>query len=137
MADYLIELGSGAGSYGGQLLRSDMVEKNMRYDVRDYEYSVKSTSIDENDKIVLKGARANNLKKIDVSIPLRKLVCVIGVSGSGKSSLISRTLYPAIAKALGKWTDDAGEYDSISGMAAASLDFLKSSRPRPKAKRRH
>lgn len=115
MADYLIEIGPGAGQYGGQLLSADMVEQNRTYEIKDYEYSVKSAVIEENEKIVLKGARTNNLKNIEVSIPLNKFICVIGVSGSGKSSLVSRTLYHAIMKALGKGVETVGEYDSISG----------------------
>lgn len=120
MADYLIEIGPGAGQYGGQLLSADMVEQNRIHEIEDYEYSVKSADIEENKKIVLKGARANNLKNIEVSIPLNKFVCVIGVSGSGKSSLISKTLFPAIVKALGKSVDTGGEYDSISGVECIS-----------------
>ncbi|MDD3168732.1 MAG: ATP-binding cassette domain-containing protein [Eubacteriales bacterium] len=115
MADYLIEIGPGAGQYGGQLLSADIVEQNRTYELKDYGYPVKSAVIEENKKIVLKGARTNNLKNIEVSIPLNKFACVIGVSGSGKSSLVSKTLYPAIMKALGKSVDIAGEYDSISG----------------------
>ncbi|MGF7142010.1 excinuclease ABC A subunit [Anaerotaenia torta] len=120
MADYLIEIGPGAGQYGGQLLSADMVEQNRIHEIEDYEYSVRSADIEENKKIVLKGARANNLKNIEVSIPLNKFVCVIGVSGSGKSSLISKTLFPAIVKALGKSVDTGGEYDSISGVECIS-----------------
>lgn len=77
----------------------------------------------------MKGARTNNLKNIDISIPLRKLVCVIGVSGSGKSSLVSRTLYLAIAKALGKDVDDVGEYDSITGIEGISDIYYVSQKP--------
>ncbi len=116
MADYMIEIGPGAGHYGGQLLRADQAEQKGTYEACDYEYYVKSTTIEENDKIVLKGARTNNLKNLEVSIPLKKLICVIGVSGSGKSSLISKTLYPALAQTLGKVVDVIGEYDSISGV---------------------
>lgn len=113
MADYLIEIGPGAGKYGGQLVSAGMVEQHVTYDIKDYEYPVRSSAIEDKEKILLKGVRTNNLKNIDVSIPLNKLVCVIGVSGSGKSSLVSKTLYPAIAKVLGKGTGDDGEYDCI------------------------
>ncbi len=115
MADYLIEIGPGAGHYGGQLLKAVAVEKDKTYASNDYDYHVTSAVIEQNKKIVLKGARTNNLKNLDVSIPLTKFVCVIGVSGSGKSSLISKTLYPAIVKALGKSIDIEGNYISISG----------------------
>ena len=115
MADYLIEMGPGAGQYGGQLLSASTVEHDRICENKGYDYSVKSAVIDENEKIVLRGARTNNLKNIEVSIPLNKFTCVIGVSGSGKSSLVSRTLYPAIVKALGKGVDAVGEYDHIEG----------------------
>ena len=95
-----IELGPGAGNYGGQLLQSGVVDQQRICDFQEYEYSVKSAVIEENEKIVMKGARTNNLKNIDVSIPLQKMICVIGVSGSGKSSLVSKTLYPAIVMNL-------------------------------------
>ncbi len=129
MADYLIEIGPGAGNYGGRLLYSGIGEQQMSYDTRDYEYTVKSAAIEENEKILLKGARTNNLKNIDVSIPLRKMVCVVGVSGSGKSSLVSKTLYPAIEKALGRGTEDIGEYDSISGIDGISDVYYVSQKP--------
>lgn len=67
------------------------------------------------DKLSIKGARTNNLKNVDITIPLSKLTCVIGVSGSGKSSLISKTLYPAVLKELEKSFDTLGDYDSIIG----------------------
>jgi len=78
---------------------------------------------------MLKGARTNNLKNIDVSMPLNKLTCVIGVSGSGKSSLISKTLYPAIAKKLGRKVDIAGDYDGISGTEGISEIYYVSQKP--------
>lgn len=120
MADYLIEIGPGAGHYGGQLLSADAVEQNRIYVIDDYDYPVKNDVIEAHEKLVLKGARTNNLKNIEVSIPLSKFDCVIGVSGSGKSSLISKTLYPAIVKVLGKGVDTVGEYDSISGAECIS-----------------
>lgn len=120
MADYLIEIGPGAGKYGGWLLNAGTVEKCISHETDNYEYELKCAAIDENAKIVLKGARTNNLKNIDVTIPLNKLVCVIGVSGSGKSSLVSKTLYPAIAKSLGRRVDAAGDFDDISGTEGIS-----------------
>lgn len=129
MADHLIEIGPGAGNYGGQLLYSGKGEQQMFCDAKDYEYSVKRAVIEENEKIVLKGARTNNLKNIDVSIPLKKMVCVVGVSGSGKSSLVSKTLYPAIEKALGRSVEDVGEYDSISGLDGISNVYYVSQKP--------
>ena len=115
MADYLIEIGPGAGHYGGQLLRADKVEHDRTPVIKDYDYSITCTGIETHEKLVLKGASTNNLKNVEITIPLSKFVCVIGVSGSGKSSLIAKTLYPAIMRALGKGADTVGKYDSISG----------------------
>lgn len=120
MADYLIEIGPGAGHYGGQLLRAEMVEQGRTYVINDYGYSVKSNDIEAYEKLVLKGVTTNNLKNVEVSLPLSKFICVIGVSGSGKSSLISKTLYPAIMKILGRGIDTVGEYDSIFGVECIS-----------------
>lgn len=129
MADYIIEIGPGAGKYGGQLLKAGPVELSIPYETNDYEYDLKDIFIEENAKIMLKGARTNNLKNIDVSMPLNKLTCVIGVSGSGKSSLISKTLYPAIAKKLGRKVDIAGDYDGISGTEGISEIYYVSQKP--------
>lgn len=126
MADFLIEIGPGAGRYGGQLLRAEKVEcqgiktEKEKKEVSEFEYLLESDFFDENKKLTLKGARTNNLKNIDISIPLASFVCVIGVSGSGKSSLISQTLYPAIMKVLGRRIDADGEYDSVSGVEGIS-----------------
>ena len=68
------------------------------------------------DKIVIKGARANNLKNIDVEIPLGKLICIAGVSGSGKSSLISETLFPILSKHFYRSLTDPLPYDAIEGL---------------------
>lgn len=116
MADYLVEIGPGAGHYGGQLLRAEEVKNNIVTDLDDCNYKIIGSEIASDEKLVLQGARTNNLKNIDISIPLSKFICVIGVSGSGKSSLISKTLYPAILKELGKSVELLGEYDSIAGL---------------------
>ena len=116
MADYLVELGPGAGHYGGRLLRAEAVEKTLPLEHCEEEYRVKESGIEEEEKLVLKGVRTNNLKNIDIAIPLSKFTCVIGVSGSGKSSLISKTLYPAIMKELGRKVEAIGKYDDITGV---------------------
>jgi excinuclease ABC subunit A len=66
--------------------------------------------------LILKGAREHNLKSIDVNFPLGKFICISGVSGSGKSSLVMDTLYPALKNHLGRTTVHEGEYDSIIGV---------------------
>lgn len=128
-ADYLIEIGPGAGRYGGHVLSAGPVDKAVIYDIKGYEYPVEDTDIEDNAKITLKGARTNNLKNIDISIPLNKLTCVVGVSGSGKSSLASKTLYPAVAKALGRRAETSGEYDSVSGTERVSGIHYVSQKP--------
>ncbi|HKL78937.1 MAG TPA: TrmO family methyltransferase, partial [Mobilitalea sp.] len=115
-ADYLVEIGPGAGHYGGQLLRAELIDNAKPASYNASDYSLESTSARACQKLILKGARTNNLKNVDISIPLSKFICIIGVSGSGKSSLVSKTLYPAVMKELGKRVEALGEYDSISGV---------------------
>ncbi len=116
MADYLVEIGPGAGHYGGRLLRAEDVEYAEAPDLNCFDFAIRSDKVESDEVIVLKGVRTNNLKNIDISIPLSRFICVIGVSGSGKSSLISKTLYPAVMKELRKRVDVIGEYDSITGV---------------------
>ncbi len=66
--------------------------------------------------MILKGARQNNLKSIDVEFPLGKFICVTGVSGSGKSSLVMDTLYPALSNRLNRSRLPEGKYDDIIGV---------------------
>lgn len=116
MADYLIEIGPGAGHYGGQLLRAESIENATPSIWEDPAYAFESHDEKTCQSLILKGARTNNLKNVDVSIPLSKFICVIGVSGSGKSSLVSKTLYPAVMKELGKRVEATSEYECISGV---------------------
>lgn len=116
MADYQIEIGPGAGHYGGELLRAEFGTNIGLAGVENHQYMVQSNEEIETQKLTLIGARTHNLKNIDIAIPLSKFTCVIGVSGSGKSSLVSSTLYPAVAKALGKRVEAIGDYDQISGV---------------------
>jgi excinuclease ABC subunit A len=120
MADFLLEMGPGAGHYGGQILHADEIKENHLTYQDDFDYDIHEKMTDSHKKIVLKGARTNNLKNIDISIPISSFICVIGVSGSGKSSLISKTLYPAILKKLGKNVELTGEYDRIEGLDTIS-----------------
>lgn len=115
MADYIVEIGPGAGQYGGKLVRAEEGNQtNIKAD--EISYRVGNKNVDGEDLLILKGAATNNLKNIDVTIPLSRLVCVIGVSGSGKSSLISGTLYPAILKEKGKRPASHGIYTGITGV---------------------
>ncbi|KAB3529427.1 ATP-binding cassette domain-containing protein [Alkaliphilus pronyensis] len=117
MADYLVEVGPRAGKYGGEILRAEEVpdKKGSNTDIFHFR-PTKDEMISRNRILALKGVTTNNLKNIDIRIPLSKLTCVIGVSGSGKSSLVSKTIYPAILKNLGKKSDVIREYKEICGV---------------------
>ncbi len=121
-ADYLIDIGPLAGSLGGeviaegppeQLLKSDSL--TLKYLTGRLEIPVPTKRIKPNYFIEIKGARAYNLKNIDVSIPLDCLTVVTGVSGSGKSTLIRGILYPALLKHLQGHGPKALEYDHLGG----------------------
>ncbi len=106
-ADHIIDLGPGAGEHGGFLVSSgNPASVNGRSLTMEYLRGVKKIEIPRQrregngESLTVAGASGNNLKKIDVSIPLGKFICVTGVSGSGKSSLINETLYPELAKAV-------------------------------------
>ncbi|MBS4536545.1 SAM-dependent methyltransferase [Clostridium sp. D2Q-14] len=124
MADYIVEIGPRAGKYGGELIRAEEVNIDQKLSklteqkkgTDKFNFKPKSKIINMDRKLTLKGATTNNLKNIDITIPLSKLICVIGVSGSGKSSLVSKTLYPSISKALGKSIDTTGDYEEIIGI---------------------
>ncbi len=116
MADYIVEIGPRAGKYGGELIRAQKVKNNEQVIPEEFNFHPKGKFISDDKKISLKSVTTNNLKNIDISIPLSKLTCVIGVSGSGKSSIVSKTLYPAVLKSLGKRTDTMGDYKKIIGI---------------------
>ena len=124
-ADYVVDVGPGAGVHGGQIVCAgtvDEIKACERSITGQYLSGKKQVMVPEkrrkgNGKTVkIVGARQNNLKNIDVKIPLGKLVCVTGVSGSGKSSLINEILYKHLASELNGAKCRAGEHDKITGL---------------------
>ncbi|MCD6550806.1 excinuclease ABC subunit UvrA [Thermotoga sp.] len=123
-SDYVIDIGPGGGTNGGHVVFQGSVEDL----IKNPNGSLTGEYLSGKKKIPyrkvrrrpygflkLKGVRHNNLKNIDVEIPLGVFVCVTGVSGSGKSSLIMETLYPALMNILHKTKLPTGEFDSIEG----------------------
>ena len=124
-ADYLIDVGPYAGIHGGKIVAEGTPEevKNTEGSITgDYlsgrrKIEIPKTRREGNGKsIILKGCRENNLKNIDVEIPLQKLVVVTGVSGSGKSTLVNETLYNKVTNKLYKTRVEVGEHDQVLGL---------------------
>ena len=126
MADYLIDMGPGAGVHGGEIVAEgtpDEVMKNENSLTADYltgrkevEVPSERRKLKKNKLISLKGATGNNLQNVDVEIPLGVMTCVTGVSGSGKSTLILDTFYKAAARAIMRAKDIPMPYDEIRGL---------------------
>lgn len=123
-ADYIIDIGPEAGTHGGNLVFSGTYneiikdEKSLtgRYLAGKEEIIIPTKRRNWKDHILIKGARENNLKNIDVKFPLGVFTCVSGVSGSGKTSLVKKILYPALQKAIGNYAgEQTGSYDGIFG----------------------
>ncbi len=123
-ADYIIDIGPEAGTHGGNLVFSGdyaaiLKDKNSltgRYLSGKESIEIPSTRRKWKDHILIKGARENNLKNIDVKFPLGVFTAVSGVSGSGKTSLVKKILYPALQKAIGNYAgEQTGAYDGIFG----------------------
>jgi excinuclease ABC subunit A len=124
-ADYLIDIGPGAGTHGGEIVacgKPSVVAKSAKSLTGRYLSGKRSIPAPKKRRagngtaIKITGAAGNNLKNVDVSFPLGVLVCVTGVSGSGKSSLVNQTLYPALQKKLYKSKVTALPYKNISGL---------------------
>jgi excinuclease ABC subunit A len=125
-ADYLIDMGPGAGVHGGQVVAQGTPEEvmnNTKSLTADYLTGRKQVPIPAERRkgikkktISLKGAKGNNLQNVSVDIPLGTMTCVTGVSGSGKSTLILDTFYKAAARAIMKAKDTPMPYDEIHGL---------------------
>ncbi|RYE01269.1 MAG: excinuclease ABC subunit A, partial [Sphingobacteriaceae bacterium] len=123
-ADHIIDIGPEAGTHGGNLVFAGtyaeiLTDENSltgKYLSHREEIEIPAQRRSWNDFILIKGARENNLKNIDVKFPLGVLTVVSGVSGSGKTSLVKRILYPALQKSLGNYSGEkTGGYDGIEG----------------------
>ncbi len=125
-ADWLVDFGPGAGRLGGQIVASapppmvkvDPASLTGRYLSGELEIPVPESrlSADADKQLVIRGAAANNLKGIDVALPVGLFTCVTGVSGAGKSSLVNTILYPAAARALNKSRQMVGPHESVEGL---------------------
>ena len=124
-ADWIVDLGPGAGEHGGKVVAEGPVKDiiaHKRSITGAYLSGRKSIPVPKQrrkgngKKIVVLGARQNNLKNLKVEIPLGQLVCITGVSGSGKSSLMNEVLYKSLARTLNKARTIPGEHDEISGV---------------------
>src|SRR5688572_20095815 len=124
-ADYVLDMGPGAGEAGGHVVAQGSAEEVIanpqsltgRYLARSLKIDVPRLRNRPNkNKIVVHGAQGNNLKDVDLELPLGLLVCITGVLGSGKSTLVNDTLYAAIARALYGSAAEPAPHQSISGL---------------------
>lgn len=123
-SDYLIDLGPGAGKHGGLIVAEGVPKSFMNKDSQTARYLSGKEDMDipkkrrkgSGEQLKLFGATGNNLKSVDVEIPLGTLTCVTGVSGSGKSTLINETLYPILRKHFYQSKQRPMPYQSIEGL---------------------
>ena len=123
-ADHIVDIGPGAGSHGGQVVAQGTAEEIMackesvtgQYLSGAMQIPIPKMRKKSEAKLLIKGARENNLKNIDVEIPLGVMTCVTGVSGSGKSSLINEILYKRLARDLNRARTIPGKHDDIIGI---------------------
>jgi len=133
VADHIIDIGPEAGSFGGELVAEGSFENILKSDSLTAQYLNGKLKIEvpkkrrkTNKYIEIIGARANNLKNIDVKLPLNTLTVITGVSGSGKSTLIRNICYPALQKIIHKYGEKAGQFTEIKGDidAIQNIEFI-------------
>lgn len=123
-ADHIVDIGPGAGSHGGQVVAQGTAEEIMQckesvtgqYLSGELKVPVPKMRKKSDAKLIIQGARENNLKNINAEIPLGVMTCVTGVSGSGKSSLVNEILYKRLAKELNRARTIPGKHDDIMGI---------------------
>ena len=123
-ADYIVDIGPGAGTHGGEVVAAGSVKDIMKckesvagaYLSGRIRIPVPSERREPTGWITVRGARENNLKNIDVSFPLGVMTCVTGVSGSGKSSLVNEILYKELARKLNRARFIPGKHDCVDGL---------------------
>ncbi len=123
-ADHIVDIGPGAGSHGGQVVAQGTAKEIMKckesitgqYLSGKMKIPVPKMRKKSEAKLIIKGAKENNLKNIDVEIPLGVMTCVTGVSGSGKSSLVNEILYKRLARDLNRARTIPGKHDEIIGI---------------------
>ncbi len=123
-ADHIVDIGPGAGEHGGEIVAAGTAQEIMAvpesitgaYLSRRLQIPVPSVRREPTGWLTVKGAAQNNLKHIDVKVPLGVMTCVTGVSGSGKSSLVNEILYKSLSRNLNRSREIPGKHDSIEGM---------------------
>ena len=123
-ADHIVDVGPLAGRRGGRIVAQGTYEEILQSDTITADYLSGRRRIEppaqlrqgSGEYITLRGARGNNLKNVDLKLPLGKFICITGVSGSGKSSLINGTLRPILSQMLYRSLDRPLEFDSIEGV---------------------
>ena len=133
-ADFIVDVGPRAGRKGGHIMAAGTIDDILRSDsiTADYLTGRRRIGIPETlrkgtgQRIVIRGARGNNLKSVTAEFPLGKFICVTGVSGSGKSTLVNETLRPILSKELYRSFGQPLEYDSVEGIGHIDkLDIRK------------
>ena len=123
-ADYVLDIGPGAGRHGGQIVSEGNFDELLKHDTLTADYLAKQKEIKvpkqrrkgNGNYIKLEGATGNNLKNVDITLPLGKMICVTGVSGSGKSTLINETLYPILNAHIYRGVKTPMPYKKIKGL---------------------